>query len=432
VKLLVCDMKDDEGCGVDIALRAQAAGHEVRYWISREHPVAEGMLEKVFEFEPSLKWADLTVLTGNCDYPRGIKGYFDKGYPIFGTNPKVAELELDRALGQEVFKRYGIETAPYETVESLDEAIRLVKKTGKAYAIKPWGGETDKAMTCVANDADEAVFMLSRWKAMGLKGQLMLQEKIDGIEMGIAGWFGPKGWSRWFEESFEHKKFLTGDLGSNTGEMGTVIRHVKASPLATLLLEPLGNYLHDMGYVGDCNVNTIIDKKGTPWPLEFTLRLGWPDFCIRQAVMYGDPVEWMADLLQGGDTLGVAGDVALGVVLTHGDFPVDKAPVEEWMGFPILGIDRNLDSFHLQQVMEGDYPTAEGPKTGLLSAGNYLMIVTGAGETVSEAAKAAYEAVGQIRIPSNLMYRIDIGERLKKELPELHKLGFARGLNYGS
>jgi phosphoribosylamine--glycine ligase len=425
------DMKDDEGCMVDLATRAEAAGHEVRYWISREHPVADGILTKVTEFEPSVKWADLTILSGNCDYPRGLKGLIADGYPILGTNPKAAELELDRVLGQKTFEDHGIAVVPYTTVDNLDDAIKLIKKTKKAYAIKPWGGEADKSMTCVAKDADEGVFMLSRWKAAGFNGQLMLQEKIDGSEIGIAGFFGPGGWSELKEESFEHKKFLVDDLGCNTGEMGTVIRHVKESKLFDIVLKPLTDVLHRINYVGDCNVNCIVDDSGTPLPLEFTIRLGWPDFCIRQAVTYGDPIEWMRDLIDGKDSFGASEKVVVGVVITHGDFPVDAAPVEEYSGFPIHGIEKHMDNVHLQQVQEGSYPTVTGNKTGILTAGNYLMTVTGVGDTVEEAAEAAYKIAWDIKCPSNLMFRTDIGKRLKKELPRLHKHGFAVGMDYG-
>jgi hypothetical protein len=39
--------------------------------------------------------------------------------------------------------------------------------------------------------------------------------------------------------------------------------------------------------------------------------------------------------------------------------------------------------------------------------------------------------VDQIKIPSNMMYRTDIGCRLEKQLPALHKLGYAEGMTYG-
>jgi len=95
-------------------------------------------------------------------------------------------------------------------------------------------------MTHVAKDANDALFTLKRWQREGLfKGQLMMQELVEGVEIGISGWFGPEGWLSAIEESFEHKKFLTGDLGENTGEMGTVIRHVQKSKLFDVVLKPL-------------------------------------------------------------------------------------------------------------------------------------------------------------------------------------------------
>jgi phosphoribosylamine--glycine ligase len=190
-----------------------------------------------------MDWADLIVKTGNDKYGWAIAEYFGKGYPIFGSNERGAALELDRALGQEVLAEHGIDTLPYVVVDSADEAIKHICKTAEPCVMKPWGGTQDKSTTCVAKSCDEAIFMLKKWEKAGLmKGQLMLQEKVDGVEIGVSCFFGPGGWSQWIEESFEHKKFMSGDLGQNTGEMGTVIRHVKKSRLFTDLLEPLTDY----------------------------------------------------------------------------------------------------------------------------------------------------------------------------------------------
>lgn len=428
---------DEEGwLTLDLAIRAQNAGHKVRYWSSPKYQsYGEGFIDRVPEWEPEMDWADLIVLSGNSVYEAALAPYFGRGYPIFGANPKAAELELNREVGQKVLAKHGVPVLPYEAVNSIDEAIALIGKTKKAYAIKPWGGTADKAMTLVARDADEAIFMLSRWKAEGKSGQLMLQEKADGVEIGIAGWFGPGGWSAAIEESFEHKKFLVGDLGANTGEMGTVIRHVTKSRLFDAILAPITDYLHSINYVGDCSVNCIVDDDGTPWPLEFTARLGWPDFCIRQAVIQSDPVIWMVDLLRGVDSLEVSTDIALGVVVAHGDFPTFHDPKDTWCGYPIEGIDEDiLPHLHFQQMVMGKVPKLVGGEVKQraceVSAGGYLMVVSGTGETVKEAQKSAYGVVKQIKLPSNLMYRTDIGGRLEDDLRRLHENGFAKGMRY--
>ena len=440
MKVLVMDL-EGEGTGLDIALRAHEADHDVLYWLPKhrngeDYRYGEGMVPRSADWKADIETADLTILTGNSKYEGQLAEYFGRGYPIFGANAKAASLELDRSKGQEVLAEHGIATAPYHVVDSLEDAIALIVRTGMPYAIKPWGGEGDKSLTYVAATPDDAVFTLQKWEKQGnFKGQLMLQEKIEGIEMGISGFFGPGGWNEALEESFEHKKFMNDDLGENTGEMGTVIRHVQKSKLFDEILEPITDYLHSINYVGDCSVNCIVDSKGTPLPLEFTCRLGWPDFCIRQAVIKSDPVQWMLDLVKGNDTLKVSTKVAVGVLLAHGDFPGGGDPLGTWDGFPIYGVtDENYSRLHFQQVRDGTAPFVIGRKVRNekvpVTAGNYVMVVTGTGSSVSSAQKAVYETVKEISIPSNLMYRTDIGKRLKKELDTLHKLGYAVGLEY--
>lgn len=437
----LCIDSDGEGMGVDVCVRAQDAGHDVLYWLPPHKSgvklrYGDNLVTKVKDWEKEMDWAEVILLIGNSQYRDKLDRYFGKGYPIFGTNSKAAALELDRGKGQELLQQCGVQVPSYEIVSSVEEAIKLIVDTDMAYAMKPWGGEADKAMTYVARTPDDAIFTLERWKRLGLfKGQLMMQEKIEGVEVGIGGMFGPGGWCSAIEESFEHKKFLNGDLGCNTGEMGTVLRHVTKSKLFDEVLDPLTDYLHSINFVGDCSVNCMVDKKGRPMPMEFTMRIGWPNFCIRQAVLRADPVEWMAGVLEGKDAFRVSPAVACGVVMAHGDFPTGHDSYGTWDDFPIYGItDENYSHLHYQQMMEGPAPfLVDGRVKKIqspLTAGNYVMVVSGIGDTVSQASERAYKVAKQIKLPSNLMYRTDIGERLKKELPELQKHGIATGMRY--
>lgn len=439
MKALIID-SDAEGMGIDLAYRAQEQGHVLKYWLPTEAgkplPYGQGILDRPDEWEPWMDWADLVVIIGNSRYVSKLAPYFGEGYPIFGTNAKSAELELDRGRGQEILAENGVETLPYQVVDSVEDAIALIEHTRKPYAMKPWGGDADKAMSYVARTPADAIFTLRRWERCGLfKGQLMMQEKADGIEMGISAFFGPHGWGKWKEESFEHKKFLHSDLGENTGEMGTVIRHVLRSKLFDSVLDPVTDYLHRVNYVGDCSVNCIIDKKGNPWPLEFTMRLGWPDFCIRQRIIIGDRLDWMLDCVLGRDTMESSTDVAVGILLCHGDFPRSKDAPALWSGFPVYGVnDDNLEAIHWQQVMDGEAEIDVGDEVQTLpmtlTGGTYVTIVSGMGRSVSAAQSDAYRTAWELKIPSNTMFRTDIGDRLEKELPELQDLGFATGMRF--
>ena len=65
-----------------------------------------------------------------------------------------------------------------------------------------------------------------------------------------------------------------------------------------------------------------------------------------------------------------------------------------------------------------------------VTAGDYVYVATGTGKSVSQAAANAYKTIDQIEIPNSPMYRTDIGKRLEKQLPKLHKLGFATSWRY--
>lgn len=444
MKVLILDI--DEGPGVNLALRAQEWGHSVKYWLppnrkQQKFRFGEGMIKRVKEWEPLMDASDLIVMTGNTvtgfpQYMEKFEPFFEQGYPLFGANLASAKLELDRLQGQKVLEAAGIQVLPYIVVDDLNDAIDYVVKEGEPICIKPWGGEEDKSMTCVANSPEEAVFHLERWRDQGLQSKLMLQKKAEGVEIGIAGWFSPKtGWLRLKEESWEHKRFLNGDLGQNTGEQGTVIRHVADSLLFDRVLRPLTSWLYQIGYVGDCSVNCIVSREGNPWPLEFTARLGWPDFNIRQELIDHDPVEWMAAMLAGRDEFCPCPNIAVGVVMTHGDFPWSRDRYEDWSGFPIKGVNEDTwPHLHWQMVRNGMEPMfVDGElrhAPAMVTAGNYVAIATGRGETVSEAASAAYWVADSVRWPSNVMYRTDIGLKLQDALMELQPLGYAKDMVY--
>jgi phosphoribosylamine--glycine ligase len=283
---------------------------------------------------------------------------------------------------------------------------------------------------------------LERWQAIDMnpKGPVMLQEFIEGIEIGISCWLGVEGKVGPWNENFEHKRLMSAEggkgCGPNTGEMGTVIQYVKESKLAQKVLEPLIDDLVAMGHLGDVDINCIIDAKGNPWPLEFTTRAGWPHFNIAMASHKGDPIQWMLDALEGGvDTLQVSYDVAVGVVIAQPDFPFDKKPPEETGGIPIYGVDRGVMRYLAPQgVRIETMPVMDGEEVAQepiwVTSSTYVAVATGLGATVRRACDRAYKVVEQVHL-ANKMFRDDIGEELERTLPILHEHGYAAEMNYG-
>ena len=58
------------------------------------------------------------------------------------------------------------------------------------------------------------------------------------------------------------------------------------------------------------------------------------------------------------------------------------------------------------------------------TSGEYVMVVTGLGKTVSKARDKVYGAVKEIKF-SNAMVRDDVGESVIETLPKLHAMGYA-------
>lgn len=438
MKILVLDA---EKTGLPFAMRCQDAGHEVRLWLSPEKgggrcEIGHGIVPKVADWKHSMRWADLVVMTDNTKYTQELKPFFRAGYPILGTTEEAAELEHDREVGQEAFAEAGIEVLPYKTFSNYDDAVAYVKKENKVFVSKPWGGHSDKNLSYVPDSPEDLVCRLLRWKKEKLKGDFMLQEKVDGYEMGVGAWFGPGGFSSVIEENWEHKKLMNDNLGPTTGEMGTVMRYVKRSRLFDEVLKPLEEELHRRNFVGSVDINCMVDEKsGTPWPLEFTCRLGWPAFNLAMAIHEGDPAEWMLDLLKGKDTLKASSDICVGVVMAMGDFPFDRDPPGRNDDWPIRGISsKTRPHLALSSVKMGVAPAMRGGRIqdvpGIVTAGSYVLVATGTGPTVEAARKDVYAAVDEIKWPPHQVYRTDIGCRLEDCLPKLHDLGYATGMRY--
>ncbi len=189
------------------------------------------------------------------------------------------------------------------------------------------------------------------------------------------------------------------------------------------MLAPLEDRLVSMGYVGNVDVNCIVDEDGTPWPLEFTMRLGWPAFNIEPA-LHGDIVEFLAGLAEGKPpNTRRMNEVAIGVVVSLPPYPHSHAKTEEVVGVPIWGMVPSIeDRVH--------FCAAQRDKGELATAGDYVAVCTGTGDTVQAARAAVYRTVERLQFPIKPQYRVDIGQRLSRDLDRLQEHGFARGLDY--
>lgn len=439
MRLLVID--SDGSSGLDLALRAQRDGHQVKLAIranGRNDKIGQGFVEVVRDAREWLRWSNLAVSCYNDVYLRDLDAHRAAGGKVIAASQETAQWEINRQIGQAIFKKAGIPVLSSTQFNDYDSAIGHVKRHMRRFVSKPTGdGTADKALSYVSSGPDDMVFMLERWKRLGkLKTPFILQEFVPGVEMGVAGWFGPGGWNEGWEENFEFKKLMNGDLGPATGEQGTIMRYVRQSKLARKVLEPLTDALEKAGYVGDIDVNCIIDEKGHPWPLEFTMRLGWPAFNLQIALHQGDIAEWLMDLASGTDSRSVLLDkVCCGVVMSIPDYPYSHVTRKEVTDIPIYGLKDNLwKHVHPCEMALMEAPvTVEGKILTMpqpVTAGDYVLVMTAVADTIKDAALTSYRRLERLTVPNSPMYRTDIGKKLAKQLPKIQAHGYATNLIY--
>ena len=427
---------DTNKAEVDFYLRCMEDGHKVKCYIKQDEVsknIGRGILDIVDDWKDWVDWCDIVYMADNAKLVEQMDVLRKRGVLVFGPTVESAKWEVDRQVGQDIFDKCGIDTIPSESFDSYDDMIQYVKKTGGRLVCKP-NGDADKAMSYVSKTPEDMLFTIERWKKLfPKKPHMIIQKFIPGVEFAVGGWFGPHGFNEGWLEGFEFKKLMNDDIGVNTGEMGTVLQYVKKSKLADEMLVPLEKELKKSGHSGYVDVAVIVDEDGKPWPLEFTMRPGYPTVNIWQEIHGGDCADWMLDLLEGRDAENVIMDkVAVGVVMAIPDFPYCERDPEESMNIPIYGMSQPLSKHHHPcEVMMGKAPDKNGKdKECMVTAGSYVCVITGTGDTVEASAEMAYKELAKIGIPNGVLYRTDISKRLKKQIPILQKHGYAKGWNY--
>lgn len=439
MKLLIID---SDGVGLSLAWRSVQAGHNVRWFVEPKPTngkmIGDGFkgVEKIGNWLPSVKWADLIIQTSNDKYVERLEALKKQGYPVFGPTAASAKLEISRADGMKLLQKVGIEVAEYKTFPSMEQAKKHVEKTGERFVFKTLGDNEDKSLTYCSKHAADMIGWIERMIELKEepKGEVMLQEFVDGIEMGVSRFMGSKGFVGQWNESFEHKKLMPGNFGPNTGEMGTIAYFTKDSKLGTETLAKLEEELMKLGHTGDVALGFMIPEKSSPKPTEFTCRFGWPIENMMLGATTGDPIAWMKDALEGKDTTSFKEDIGSCFVVAHADFPHGAKTQKEVSGVPVFGITKgNKKYIHPQSIKIDIHPDMDGEEVVRRplwnTAGDYVAVVVGFGESVKQSTDRALKTVKQLCV-SNMIVRDDIGETLKEQLPKLHALGYATHCHY--
>jgi phosphoribosylamine---glycine ligase len=417
-----------EGLIGDIAWQVVKEGHEAKLWIqnAEERGIAEGFVPKTDDWRREVDWADVVVfddVLGMGALAAELRG---RGKPVVGGSPYTDRLEDDRAFGQQELKSVGVSIIPHENFTSFDEAVKYVEGNPNRYVIKPSGeAQNIKRLLFVGEEDDgrDIIQVLQDYKRAWSDKvkEFQLQRRIMGVEVAVGAFFNGKEFVTPVCVNFEHKKLFPGDIGPPTGEMGTSMFWSEPNRLFNATLKKMEAKLAEARYIGYIDINCIVNNYGI-YPLEFTSRFGYPCVSIQQEGLLTPMGDLLRELAAGAITrLRARSGFQIGVRIVVPPFPYNDPETLENTSKDsvILFKTPSREGIHIEDVRAED---GEWLVTG---TSGVVLIVCGAGPTMKQAQRQAYNRVRNIMIP-HMYYRDDIGERWYEDSDRLHAWGYLR------
>jgi phosphoribosylamine--glycine ligase len=360
--------------------------------------------------------AALTVVGPEAPLAAGIVDAFRAaGLPIFGPVQAAAQLESSKDFAKAFMARHGIPTAQYRTFTDAAAARAYVAERGAPIVVKADGLAAGKGVV-VASTVDEAraaVDAMLSDGALGAAGmRVVVEDFLAGEEASFIVMVDGRNVLP-LASSQDHKRLRDGDAGPNTGGMGAyspapiVTPALHARIMREVILPAVsGMAAEGITYTGFLYAGVMVDESGAPKVLEFNCRLGDPETQPILVRLKSDLVDLLLHAVEG--TLDAAEAewdrrTALGVVLAAHGYP--EAPRK---GDVITGLDRvTSDAFPDCKVFHAGTASDDDR---IVVAGGRVLCVTALGDSIRQAQKSAYAAIGEIRF-DGMQYRTDIGHR---------------------
>jgi phosphoribosylamine--glycine ligase len=368
-------------------------------------------LPKLLAFAREKK-TDLVVVGPDNPLALGIVDLFQKkGLKIWGVNQKAAQFESSKIFSQKFMEKYGIPTALAGTFDDVAAAKKFARSLGKC-VVKADGLALGKGVLICTNatEAERAVDEIMVSKAFGAAGaRVVIQEFLEGMEISLHALCDGRT-AKVFPTSQDHKRALDGDLGLNTGGMGTYsptpfLTDAQLADTAKKILEPFmrGCVAEGIDYRGILYPGVMLTKAG-PKVLEFNARFGDPETQVYLTRLENDLVELLDASVSG--ALGKCElkwkpEASVCVVMASGGYPGNYAK-----GKVINGLDAANELPHTKVFHAGT-----ALKNGqIVTNGGRVLGVTALGKDLKSAQAAAYAAVGKIRF-DGAHFRRDIAAK---------------------
>ena len=376
-------------------------------------PVDADDLPALLEFA-GREQVDLTVIGPEAPLVAGLTDLFEEhGLRVFGPSRAAAQLEGSKVFAKEVMRAGGVTTGAYSRHETLESALAALTPDGPyPLVVKADGLAAGKGvMICADHDeAKAAVESCFVQRSFGAAGDVVIiEEFLAGSEVSLLVLCDGRN-AVPLAPAQDYKRIFAGDLGPNTGGMGSYCPvpgfEQKAIDAAMEhVVEPMMTALAKRGidYRGVLYAGLIVTPTGVK-VLEFNCRFGDPETQAILPRLESDLLELCA-AAAAGELAGVKAvwkpRQCVTVVMASGGYPASSHKGDVISGLDAAGAIDDVTVYHAGTALQdGD----------VVTAGGRVLAVSALGDGFGEARARAYGALARLSFPGQ-QTRDDIGER---------------------
>lgn len=406
--------------GADLCYRLKKEGCDVRLFIEDESrkDCLDNMVEKTSNWEEELAWVgkDGLILFDDVGYGKIQDDLRAQGYLVVGGSAGGDKLERERQYANEIFANCGMSVV--ETVDFTDfgSAINFINEKKGKWVIKHNSHLSVFTYVGEMEDGRDVLNVLNNYNSF-IKGAhfnvISLQQKVEGIEVGVSRYFNGYDWVGPIEINVEYKPLFNGGLGPQTGEMGTLMWYDnnEDNGLFKEVLSKLKLHLSDIKFKGDIDINCIVNESRAV-PIEATARFGCPSTQLQSALHVSPWKDFLSSMAKG-ENYNLKYNNKFGIVLQIAIPPFPYKSINN--DYYLKGVDilfkealteEEYKHLHFEEVSKRN---VSGQNSFYISGSNgFILYVTGLGDSVQEARDHAYSIIKKIIIPK-MFYRTDIG-----------------------
>jgi phosphoribosylamine--glycine ligase len=337
----------------------------------------------------------------------------EAGRAFFGPSAAAAEIEGSKAYAKQLMARAGVPTAAFGAFDDLDAALAFIDARPGNVVVKADGLAAGKGVVVSSSkdEAKSAARAMMADRAFGAAGaRVVIEERLTGREVSMMALCDGERLAL-LATSEDHKAVGDGDVGPNTGGMGTyspspLVDDALRARIVETIFVPTVRALGADGrpFRGLLYGGLMLTPDRGPMVIEWNCRFGDPETQSVIARMEDDLYPWLAGAARGqlpeGEPRFFDGASVCVVLAAHG-YPGKVRTGDAITGFPLHSDHDGVLAFHAGTRLDGEQ---------LVTAGGRVLGVTARARTFIEARARAYSAVADIHF-EGMHYRRDIGTR---------------------